>query len=141
MSFRANQRGQIRTIEALLASLLILSTIVLVPTQFGIEKTHYDSYYAEGTQVLISLDTNGELSSMIEDANWTALKKCVQSMLPVSLWFNVTVFDKEMNRLNDVAVSNGGAVSDEIVAVNYVCATSTEEYAVYLVRLQVAEAS
>ena len=141
MSFRANKRGQIRVIEALLASLLILSTIALVPTQLGIEKTHYDTHYSEGTQVLISLDSNGELSNMIEDENWASLKKSVQSMLPVSLWFNLTVFDADMNIVNDVAVSNGGSVSEEIVAVNYVCATSNAEYAVYMVRLQLAEAS
>ncbi|PVX23186.1 MAG: hypothetical protein CW716_12750 [Candidatus Bathyarchaeum sp.] len=141
MSFRKNQRGQIRTIEALLASLLILSTIALVPTQFSIEKTHYDTYYSEGNQVLISLDSNGELSNMIENENWQSLKKSIQSMLPVSLWFNLTVFDSDMNTLNDVVVSNGGAISEEVVAINYVCASSTENYAVYLVRLQLAGAS
>jgi hypothetical protein len=141
MSFRANKSGQIRTIEALLASLLILSTIALVPTQFNNEKTHYDTHYTEGNQVLISLDSSGELSSMIENENWQSLKKSIQSMLPVSLWFNLTVFDSEMNPLNDVVVSNGGAISEEVVAVNYVCASSTENYAVYLVRLQLAGAS
>ena len=141
MSFRTNERGQIRTIEAFLASLLILSTIALVPTQFSIEKTHYDTHYSEGTQVLISLDSSGELSSMIENENWQSLKKSIQSMLPVSLWFNLTVFDSDMNTLNDVAVSNGGAISEEVVAVNYVCASSKENYAVYLVRLQLAGAS
>jgi hypothetical protein len=141
VSFRKNQRGQIRTIEAFLASLLILSTIALVPTQFSIEKTHYDTHYSEGTQVLISLDSSGELSSMIENENWQSLKKSIQSMLPVSLWFNLTVFDSNMNTLNDVAVSNGGEISEEIVAVNYVCASPNENYSVYLVRLQLAGAS
>ena len=141
MSFISNQRGQIRTIEAFLASLPILSTIALVPTQFSIEKTHYDTHYSEGTQVLISLDSSGELSSIIENENWQSLKKSIQSMLPVSLWFNLTVFDSDMNTLNDVAVSNGGAINEEIVAVNYVCASSNENYSVYLVRLQLAGAS
>ena len=69
------------------------------------------------------------------------MKNCVQSMLPVSLWFNLTVFDENMTCLNDVFVSNGSPVSDEIVAVNYVCATSSGNYAVYIVQLQLAEAS
>ena len=141
MSFRADQRGQIRIIEALFASLLILSTIALVPSQLGVEQTHYSTLYSEGTQALVSLDNNGMLSNMIEDSNWTSLKNCVQSMLPVSLWFNLTVFDENMTCLNDVFVSNGSPVSDEIVAVNYVCATSSGNYAVYIVQLQLAEAS
>lgn len=141
MSFRKNQRGQIRTIEAFFASLLILATLALVPTQFGVNKTHYNTLYSTGTQVLVSLDSNGMLSKQIEDSNWTSLKNCIQSMLPVSFWFNLTIFDENMICLNDVFVSNGSYVSEEIVSVNYVCATSSGNYALYMVRLQLAEAS
>jgi len=38
-------------------------------------------------------------------------------------------------------ISNGGSVSEEIVAINYVCATSSGNYTVYVVQLQLAEAS
>ena len=141
MNFRKNRRGQIRTIEAFFASLLILATLALVPSQGGVEKTHYNTLYSAGTQVLVALDSNGMLSNLIEDNNWTALRNCVQSLLPVSLWFNLTVFDENMSILNDVAVSNGGSVSEEIVAVRYVCAASSGNYVVYIVRLQLAEAS
>ncbi|MCW4014994.1 MAG: hypothetical protein NWF06_01355 [Candidatus Bathyarchaeota archaeon] len=141
MRLKDDQRGQIRIIEALFASLLILSTIALVPSQLGAEQTHYSTLYSQGTQVLISLDSNAMLSSTIECGNWTLLKNCVQSMLPVSLWFNLTVFDSSMVCLNDVFVSNGSPVNDEIVAVNYVCASSSADYAVYIVQLQLAEVS
>ncbi len=141
MNFRKNRRGQIRTIEAFFASLLIFATLALIPSQGGVEQTHYNTLYSGGTQVLVALDSNGMLSNLIEDSNWTALRNCAQSLLPVSLWFNFTVFDKNMSILNDVTVSNGGSVSEEIVAVNYVCAASSGNYAVYVVRLQLAEAS
>lgn len=141
MTYRREQSGQIRTIEAFLASLLILATLALVPSQLGVKKTHYNDIYSTGTQALISMDSNGMLANQIEDGNWASLKNCIQAMLPVSLWFNLTVFDENMTRLNDDAVSNGGAVSEEIVAVNYVCATPSENYAVYIVQLQLAEAS
>ncbi len=141
MSFRWNRSGQIRIIEAFFASLLILSTLALVPSQGGVEKTHYNTLYSVGNQVLVALDSDGMLSNMIEESDWTALRNCVQSMLPVSLWFNLTVFNENMNVLNDVAVSNGGTVSEEIVAINYVCAASSGNYAVYILQLQLAEAS
>jgi hypothetical protein len=141
VSFRNNRRGQIRLIEAFFASLLILSTLALAPSQGGVEKTHYSTLHSVGAQTLVSLDSNGMLSTLIEDSDWTNLRNCAQSLLPVSLWFNLTVFDENMNILNDVAVSNGGSVSEEIVAVNYVCAASGGNYAVYVVRLQLAEAS
>jgi hypothetical protein len=141
LTFRTNRKGQIRTIEAFFASLLILSTLALIPSHDGVEQTNYNTLQSVGTQVLVVLDSNGELSNLIEDSDWTALRNLVQSMLPVSLWFNVTVFDKNMNAINDVTVSNGGSVSEEIVAANYVCAASGGNYAVYIVRLQLAEAS
>jgi hypothetical protein len=141
VSFRNDRRGQIRLIEAFFASILILSTLALIPSQGGVEKTHYSTLQSVGAQALVSLDSNGMLSALIEDSDWNALRDCAQSMLPVSLWFNLTVFDENMSALNDVAVSNGGSVSEEIVAVNYVCAASGGNYAVYIVRLQLAEAS
>ena len=136
--FVNDKRGQIRIIEALFASLLMISTITLVPSQLGIEKTHFNSYYSEGTQVLVSLDSNGKLSSLIEERNWTSLKKCIQSVLPVSLWFNITVFDENLTIINDAKISNGGLISDEIIAINYVCASLSQNYAIYIVRLQLA---
>lgn len=141
MNFKNDQRGMVRIIESLFASLLILSTLALVPSQFGSEQTHYNTLYSEGTQVLVSLDSNAMLSNQIENGNWTSLTNCIQSILPVSQWFNLTVFYENMSIVNDVFVSNGSPVNDEIVAVNYVCATSSENYAVYIVQLQLAEVS
>ena len=140
-SFKNDKRGMVRVIEALFASLLILSTLALVPSDFAGEPSHYSTLSSQGTQVLVSLDSNGVLSKLIEDEDWASLKNCVQSMLPVSLWFNLTVFDEDNNVLNDVYVSNGSPVSEDITATNYVCATSGATYAVYLVRLQLSEVS
>lgn len=141
MNFRTNKKGQIRTIEAFFASLLILSTLALIPSPDGAEQTNYDTLSSVGPQVLVALDNNGKLSALIEESDWNTMRNLVQSLLPVSLWFNVTVFDENMTILNDVPVSNCGSVSEEIVASNYVCAASSGNYAVYIVRLQLAEAS
>ena len=140
MRLLRNRKGQIRILEAFFASILILSAIALVPSQVSVEKSHFNTLYSVGTQVLTTLDNNGPLSKLIENNNWTVLRNCVQSMLPVSLWFNLTVFNENMTCLNDVPVSNGSPVSDEIVAVEYVCASSSGNYAVYIVRLQLATA-
>jgi len=140
MRFSKNRKGQIRILEAFFASILILSSLALIPSQVTVEKSHFNTLYSVGTQVLTTLDSNGNLSKFIENENWTVLRNCVQSMLSVSVWFNLTVFNDNMMRLNDVPVSNGSPVSDEIVAVEYVCASSSGNYAVYIVRLQLATA-
>jgi len=136
-----NRQGQIRTIEAFLASLLIFATLALIPSPNVVEKTHYSTLATTGTQALLALDSNGALSQMITNQNWTALRSCTLSLLPVSLWFNITVFDENMAPLNNVAVSNGGPINEEIVAVNYVCASPEANYKLYIVRLQLAEAN
>ena len=140
MRFSKNRKGQIRILEAFFASILILSSLALIPSQVTVEKSHFNTLYSVGTQVLTTLDSNGNLSKFIENENWTVLRNCVQSMLSVSVWFNLTVFNDNMMRLNDFPVSNGSPVSDEIVAVEYVCASSSGNYAVYIVRLQLATA-
>jgi len=140
MRFLKNRKGQVRILEAFFASILILSSLALVPSPVSVEKSHFNTLYSVGTQVLTTLDSNGTLSRLIENNNWTVLRNCVQSMLPVSLWFNLTVFNENMTCLNDVPVSNGSPVSDEIAAVEYVCASSSGNYAVYIVRLQLATA-
>jgi len=140
MRFLKNRKGQIRILEAFFASILILSSLALVPSQVSVEKSHFNTLYSVGTQVLTTLDSNGTLSRLIENNNWTVLRSCVQSMLPVSLWFNLTVFNENMTCLNDIPVSNGSPVSDEVVAVEYVCTSSGGNYAVYIVRLQLAMA-
>ncbi|PVX27068.1 MAG: hypothetical protein CW716_04155, partial [Candidatus Bathyarchaeum sp.] len=94
-----NKKGQIRTIEAFFASLLILSTIALIPSQDGAEQTNYTTLYSAATQTLVALDSNGRLSNLIQDSNWTSLRNTVQSLLPVSLWFNLTVYDTNMSIL------------------------------------------
>jgi hypothetical protein len=55
------------------------------------------------------------------------------------VWFNLTVFDENMTPINDIPITSGSAVNDKIVAVDYVCASTGSSYAVYIVRLQLAE--
>jgi hypothetical protein len=44
-----------------------------------------------------------------------------------------------MTRVNDVPITSGSAVNDRMAAVDYVCASTSGDYAVYIVRLQLAE--
>jgi hypothetical protein len=86
----------------------------------------------------MSLDSNGHLASLISNESWMDLKSSIQSSLSPMVWFNLTVFDENMTRLNDVPICSGSAINDKIVAVNYACAGTSSNYAVYIVRLQLA---
>jgi hypothetical protein len=87
---------------------------------------------------LVSLDSNGHLANLVENASWTDLKSSIETMISPAVWFNLTVFDENMTRINDVPICSGSSVSDKTVAVDYVCAGISSTYAVYIVRLQLA---
>ena len=138
MRLLKDKKGQIRIIEAFFASVLLLSSLTLIP---AVQKNSSDSneiLSSTARNILISLDSNGHLASMIRNESWIALKSCIQSSLSPMVWFNLTVFDENMTRINDIPITSGSAVNDRIVAVDYVCASTSSNYAVYIIRLQLA---
>ena len=88
--------------------------------------------------VLLSLDNNGQLSTLIDNRNWISLKDSIESALPLTVWFNLTVFDRNMNSLNSFPLCNAGAVSDKVVSLEYVCASQNSTYTIYILRLQLS---
>jgi len=138
MRLLRDNKGQIRIIEAFFASLLILSTIALIPSQPPIIDTTNEALQMKGQNVLTTLDRNGYLSTLIQKENWTILRKCLMSSLSPTIWFNLTVFDENMNAVNNTPISSGSPISEKIVSAEYVCAGISREYRVYVVRLQLS---
>ena len=137
MRLLKDNRGQIRIIEAFFASILLLSSLTLIPAT---QNNSNDPTILASTahNVLMSLDSNGHLVSLVSNQSWINLKSSIQSSLSPMVWFNLTVFDENMTRINDIPICSGSAVSDRIVAVDYVCASTSSNYAVYIIRLQLA---
>jgi hypothetical protein len=133
-----DKRGQIRCIEAFFAAILLLSVLALIPKTPDTTNNSSETLSTTAYNTLLSLDSNGQIANLIENQSWTSLKTLVQSALPLAAWFNLTVFDQNMTVVNAVPVCSGSAVSDRVVAVNYVCASVSGDFTVYLVRLQVA---
>jgi len=134
-----DKKGQIRTIEAFFASILLLSSLTLIPMVQEHSSNATEKLSSTAHNILLSLDSDGQLAGLIGNESWMTLKSCVQSSISPMVWFNVTVFDENMARINDVPITSGSAVNDRIAAVDYVCASTSGNYAVYLVRLQLAE--
>jgi hypothetical protein len=138
MRLLRDNKGQIRIIEAFFASLLILSTIALIPSQPPAVDTTNGALQTKGQDTLTTLDRNGYLSILIENENWTVLRKCLISSLSPTIWFNLTVFDENMNAVNNMPITSGSPISEKIVSADYVCAGVSREYRVYVVRLQLS---
>jgi hypothetical protein len=133
-----DNRGQIRIIEAFFAAILLLSVLAFIPKTPDTTNNSSETLSTTAYNTLLSLDKHGKIADLIETQSWTEFKALVQTALPVAVWFNITVFDQSKAVINDAPVCSGSAVSDRIIAVNYVCASINADYSVYIVRLQVA---
>jgi hypothetical protein len=130
-----DRKGQVRVIEAFFASVLILSCLTLIPTAVhSQEKTGFLA--AQAQNVLCSLNNDGHLATLVDNRDWIGIKESIESALPLTLWFNLTVYNANMQPLNDYPISNTGAISDQISSINYVCASQNSTYAIYTLRLQ-----
>ncbi len=139
MRLLKDKKGQVRVIEALFASVLLLSSLTLIPmVQRSYSNDATDALSSTALNVLVSLDSDGHLANLVDNQNWTAIQSLVQSCIPLTVWFNLTVFDQNMARLNDAHICSGGLVSDKVQSAEYVCASTSGNYAVYIIRLQLA---
>ncbi|MBX5326219.1 MAG: hypothetical protein ACQXXH_04040 [Candidatus Bathyarchaeia archaeon] len=133
-----NNRGQIRVTEAFLSALIIFSALAICsafsPHPYnGDQKT----LTAQGMQALLQLDNGGMLARMIDQNNWTALSNMLQLSLPVGVAYNLTVYDEDMQQINNAPISNGN-LAGNVVVVEYLCASQGLRYRSYMLRLQLS---
>jgi hypothetical protein len=132
-----NKKGQVRVLEAFFASMLIMSCLALIPTQVTPKSSTVNLAW-KAQNILLTLDSDGQLASLVDNHNWVKLGQCIESALPLTTWFNLTIYDKNQNILNDFQISNGGSISDRIVSVDYVCVSQKSTFSVYILQLQLA---
>jgi len=139
---KLNSKGQARVLEAFFAALLVWSALLLSsPATAPIERNReFGTLTSVGMQALIQLDRDGSLGDLIDEGNWTGLRNSLQTLLPVGVCFNLTVYDESANLVNDVQISNGGIVNEDVVSVEYLCVVTSGRFHYYKVRLQLAVA-
>jgi hypothetical protein len=133
-----DKKGVVRVIEAFLASMLLMSCLAMIPAQPNLQDSK-GNLASTAQNVLLSLDSNGHLATLVDNRDWTDLKNSIESALPLTVWFNLTVFDESMHELNNFPICNGGTVSDSIVSVDYVCASQSSTYTIYILQLQLSQ--
>ena len=130
-------RGQIRVIEAFFASILMLSSIALIPSQTQVGSSNDQFLYSMARNVLPTLDNDGSLSKLVQSQDWTTLRTEISLALPSSVWFNLTVFDENMNPVSQPLISRG-TPNGRIVAIDYACVSQGGDFSIYIVRLQLS---
>ncbi|MEM2386379.1 MAG: hypothetical protein QXO67_05285, partial [Candidatus Bathyarchaeia archaeon] len=111
-------RGQIRVIEAFLATFIIFSALaVSANLTTKSTRTPNNPLASIGTQALLQLDSDGSLAAYITAGNWSGLREALNLLLPAGVSFNLTVYNGQMRQINTETVSNGGFNSQEITLV------------------------
>ena len=112
MGFRLafDRRGQMRVIEAIMASLLIVFAVVFVDL-FAVTPVSpkYESGELEkiGFNVLHDLDEQELLGRFIGNGEWANLTSALSASLPTDVYFNLTVYDMAGAVVNSVPISYG----------------------------------
>lgn len=134
-----SKKGQIRTLEAFLAVVVIFSTLILSAT-FSPEANpnNQKSLATLGMQALIELDVNGTLGKLINQKNWMSIRESLTILLPIGVSYNLTVYDDQGAPINNLAISNGNLAGRKVESVQYLCASQSLGPQYYLLQLQLA---
>jgi len=134
-----NKQGQIRVLEAFLATAVIFSALLLsrsIYVSFD-SQDDQDSLYNIGLNVLVQLDREGELGRLINQRNWTEIASRLSILLPLGVSYNLTVYDEESEIINNSSISNGDLNGRNVISIEYLL-VDRADFNFYVVRLQLA---
>ena len=132
-----DNKGQIRIIEAFLAVSVMFSAILFTAPMPSTAPSfdRQNNLKKLGMQVLLSLDSNGTLGRLIEDEDWTKLRETLDLTLPQGVFYNLTVYDESMVKINSGEISNTNQLGQEAVMAQYLCVTQSPDIHFYTIRL------
>ncbi|RJS76976.1 hypothetical protein CW707_04430 [Candidatus Bathyarchaeota archaeon] len=135
-------KGQIRIIEAFLAVLIIFSAFAVSANLTVSQKeTRHNELAALGLQTLMKLDSDGNLSCLIDSGDWFSLREALKLALPSGVVFNLTVYNEQMQQVNTEVISNGAFSSQDIAFIEYLCTSENPVFRCYILHLYLGVAS
>ena len=100
-----SNRGQMRVIETIIASFIIVAALAFVstfavnPTSLGYEMTDLEK---TGYSAMHDLDQQGLLTPLVYDNKWGDLRTILKMTLPNDVYFNMTIYDVNGAKLTGV---------------------------------------
>ena len=134
-----NRDGQVRVLEAFLASTLVFSALlVTVPIRTAVENSRdRETLYVIGLNMLIELDREGELGNLVAKNDWSTLSKRLSTLLPLGVAYNLTVYNEDMGIVNNSPISGGGTLVNNVLSIQYLLAERIS-CQFYVIRLQLS---
>ena len=106
-------KGQMRVIEAILASFIIvvaLSFVNFFAVSPSSQKYETNELEKSGYNALHDLDLQGLLARFVYYEQWENLTSALSVVLPADSYFNLTVFNLNNEVINDISVSYGDSL-------------------------------
>jgi len=120
-------RGQMRIIEALLASFVILFAVTFMNifAKTPLSPTYETSELERiGYNVLHDLDEQSLLPRFVYNQEWTNLTAALLVSLPVDVYYNLTIYDMDGHVVNSVPIRYGSSAvfsdSSNVASVTYI---------------------
>lgn len=134
-----NSKGQMRTVEAFLAIILLFSALS-ISTQIAPEASSGTNCNLAdaGMQMLYSLNRDGTLARLIDAQDWSELSIALDSSIPLGVTYNLTIYDGNWQVLNNVPVTNGRIQQSTTTSIQFPCASYGSQGGFYLLNLQMA---
>lgn len=135
-----NNKGQMRIIEVFLSIILFFSALTVATTLSPSSSLEIDkTLQVVGMEILLAIDNKGGLGRLIDERDWNSISDALKILLPTSVIYNLSVFDRQMQPVNNVSISNGLLPDQDVISVQYPCASSSSKGALYLLRLRLAK--
>jgi hypothetical protein len=134
-----DQRGQIRIIEVFFAIVIVSSALLSLRQiqQVSSGPTHNDVFYAIGVNVLVELQREGGLSDLVRQRNWVTLASQLNLLLPLTISYNVTVYNAQNEVVNTAFIARGSIQATSVVTIRYLLA-EPETLQFYTIQLALA---
>ena len=110
MRIKNKNKGQMRVLEAILASFIIivaLSFVNFFAVNPSSQKYEANDLEKSAYNALHDLDLQGLLARFVYDEEWENLTAALSVVLPSDSYFNLTVKDLNDSTINDVPISYG----------------------------------
>lgn len=138
-----NTKGQMRVIETILASLVIVFALTFVNI-FAVTpySTRYETSDLEklGHNILHDIDEKRLLTRFVYEQEWENLTAALTVSLPTDVYFNLTVFDLEGNVVNNMQIRYGPpevfSTSNMTASVQYIVPGYQTNYDPRILRLE-----
>jgi len=105
-----DRRGQMRVVEAIMASLIVVFAVAFIDL-FAVTPVSpkYESSELEkiGYNVLHDLDEERLLARFVNNAEWANLTSALAASLPTDVYFNLTVYDVAGRVVNSQPIGYG----------------------------------